>query len=292
MIYYLKRFENIITIRIFINMTKREGKLMIYNVQEISVDYASMKVSTPPKKTTLTSYILTPPTVEWKLRPAIIICPGGAYSSISPREAEPIAMKFLAAGFHSFVLDYAVAPSGWPAACCELSKAIAYVRSIADENRIDKNKVFVCGFSAGGHLAASIGVHYDKEIIRKYSNVTGDENKPDGLILCYPVISEHRGTMNNFLAGRDEAKEFFALENHVTKDTPKTFIWHTFADSAVPVSNATRFVNALVENGVECEAHIFPKGDHGLALAEKITGAVLEEVSAWVSMAIRWINNF
>ena len=115
------------------------------------------------------------------------------------------------------------------------------------------------------------------------------------MILCYPVITDHdthQKTMRNFVAGRDKVKEFFGLENHVTKNTPKTFIWHTFSDQAVPVVSTTRFVNALIENGVECEAHIFPRGQHGLSLAEKQTGFVLEEVSVWMSMAIRWINNF
>lgn len=268
---------------------------MIYNVEEISVDYAAMGVSEPDKKTTLTSYILTPGEVEWKVRPAVIICPGGGYAYTAAHEAEPIAMKFLSAGFHCFVLDYAVAPTSWPAQCCELSKVIAYVRSIADENGIDKTKVFVCGFSAGGHVAASIGVHYDNEIVRKFSGVTGLENKPDGMILCYPVISEHNMHKNSymrFVGENEEAKKFFSLENFVTKDTPKTFIWHTFADATVPVENTTRFVNALVENKVECEVHIYPKGRHGLALANNVTGAVLEKVAGWIDMAISWINNF
>ena len=268
---------------------------MIYNIQEFGVDYAAMGVGEPPRKTTLTSYILTPSQVEWTVCPAVIICPGGGYAYTSPREAEPVAMKFLSARFHAFVLDYAVAPAGWPAPCCELSKAISYVRNIADEYGIDKNKIFVCGFSAGGHLAASIGVHYDNEIVRKFSGVTGLENRPDGMILCYPVITDHeanKGTMNNFLTGREDAKNFFGLENYVTKNTPKTFIWHTFEDGCVPVANTTRFINALVENGVECEAHIFPRGQHGLALAERTTGIVVEEASVWSDMAIRWINNF
>ncbi|MBO5930550.1 MAG: alpha/beta hydrolase [Clostridia bacterium] len=268
---------------------------MIYNVQDFGADYEALGVLPSARKATLTSYILSPVEVEWKERPAIIICPGGGYEFTSPREAEPVALKFLAAGFHCFILDYSVEPTGWPAACCELSKAVSYVRSIADENRIDKDKIFVCGFSAGGHLAASLGVHYDKEIVRKFSGVTGLENKPNGMILCYPVITDHdthEGTKRIFVAGRDEAKEFFGLENHVTKDTPKTFIWTTFEDESVPMVSTTRFVNALVEHGVPCEVHIFPKGDHGLALADRQTGAVVKEVSAWIDMAIRWVNQF
>ena len=268
---------------------------MIYNIKEFNMDYEGMGVEKPRRTTTLTSYILTPKEVEWTVRPAIIICPGGGYCCRSAREAEPIALKFLSEGFHCFILNYAVAPAGWPAPCCELSKAVSYVRSIADENGIDKNKVFVCGFSAGGHLAASLGVHYDKDIVRKFSDVKGNENKPDGMILCYPVISDydtHEITMDRFVAGREEAKAYFGLEKYVTKDTPKTFIWHTFADEAVPVSNSTKFINALVENGVECEAHIFPKGRHGLALAEKVTEFSEEGVSVWFDMAVRWVNSF
>lgn len=98
--------------------------------------------------------------------------------------------------------------------------------------------------------------------------------------------------MNYFVGERDEAKEFFGLENHVTKNTPKTFIWHTFADKDVPVVNTTRFVNALVENKVECEAHIFPKGGHGLALATRQTGLIENTACLWIDMAINWINIF
>ena len=274
---------------------------MIYTTMEIKVDYQAMGVEEPPRPTKLTSYILDPKylaSVEWKVRPAVVICPGGGYEFTSPREAEPIAMKYCAAGFHCFILDYAIKPAGWPAACCELSKAVAYVRSIADQHGIDKDKIVVCGFSAGGHLAASLGVYYQDETVRKYSGVIGDENKPNGMILGYPVITDHdthQGTHDNFVAGREEVKPLFGLENHVSKATPKTFIWHTFEDNAVPVVSTTRFVNALVENGIPCEVHIYPEGCHGLSLANQCTAGgpngIVPAVQNWVDMSVTWMNN-
>lgn len=277
---------------------------MITFKKDMSVDYATMGCSVPPDKPTLTAYIVDQNLIdktEWKKRPAIIVCPGGGYAFVSSREADPIALKYSAAGFHTFILDYSVSPTGWPAACCELSKTVAYVRSIADEYSIDKDKIIVCGFSAGGHLAASIGVHYDKEIIKKFSDVSGDENKPNGMILGYPVISDnlkktHIGTYDNFTAEKENAKDYFGLEHYVNKNTPKTFLWHTYTDPAVPVYNTMVFANALMENDVNFELHIFPEGAHGLSLSNKVTSTAAEyEVSAvepWIDMSIAWVNNF
>lgn len=275
---------------------------MIKFEADMSVDYKAMGCAEPKKKPTLTAYIADQDCIEsteWKKRPAVIVCPGGGYEFVSPREADPIALRYSAAGFHAFILDYSVSPTGWPAACCELSKAVAYVRSIADEYNIDKDKIVVCGFSAGGHLAASIGVHYDKDIVKKFSGVTGDENKPNGMILGYPVITDnlektHMGTHDRFVAGRAEAERFFGLEHHVNKNTPKTFIWHTYTDQAVPVYNTMAFATALMENGVQYEMHIFPEGYHGLSLGNKITcnsDLAVPAVVPWMDMSITWLNN-
>ena len=134
-------------------------KSMIHFEVDMSVDYKKMGCAEPVKAPKLTTYILDEAyleATEWKERPAVIICPGGGYGFVSPREAEPIALRYCGAGFHTFILDYSTAPAGWPAACCELAKAVAYVRSIAEEHHIDKDKIVVCGFSAGGHLAALV----------------------------------------------------------------------------------------------------------------------------------------
>lgn len=277
---------------------------MINNVININVDYAAMKVKPSPRQTTLTTYILDGRNVIRSVnskRPAVIVCPGGGYSFTSEREAEVVALKYCAAGFHSFVLDYSIAPSSWPAAVCELSKAVAYVRSIAEENNIDRDRIFVVGFSAGGHLVASLGVHHSHPDVLKYSGVAEGENIPAGILLGYPVITgeierTHSGTITNFIGGKDEVQELAWLENHVTDKTPQSFIWHTFTDSLVPVISSLRFAAALEEHGVKFELHIFPEGPHGLSLAHEISATdesqVVPAAQSWMDMSIRWINEY
>ncbi len=272
---------------------------------DLSLDYKKMGITEPKRKPIMRGYLLDKEALDIsysKTRPAVVVCPGGGYSGTSPREADPIALSYLAAGFHSFVVDYSCAPTGWPAACCEISKAIAYIREHAEEYNIDKDKIILCGFSAGGHAAASVGVHYDKAVVKEFAEVDGIINKPNGLILGYPVITDdlqktHMGTYDNFCLGQEDAKEFFGLEHFVTENTPKSFIWHTFQDNAVPVENSMRFATALIEKGVNCELHIFPRGGHGLSLADKRVAApesienYPKGVDIWMDMSIRWIDN-
>ena len=274
---------------------------MINKIINIDVDYTAMGVKPSPRQTTLETFILDSEDILRSLqpkRPAVIICPGGGYYNTSPTEAEPIALKYCSAGFHSFILRYSIAPSSWPAAVCELSKAVAYVKSIADKNNIDKDKIFVCGFSAGGHLTASLAVHFDHPDVLNFSGVRHGENIPAGIILGYPVITgedgkTHRGTIDNFVAGRESVKELSWLEKYVTEKTPQAFIWHTFADNSVPVINSLRFANALEANNVKFELHIYPDGPHGLSLANGKTNTMnVPAVQNWIDMSIRWIDDF
>lgn len=276
---------------------------MINNVININVDYAAMGVKPSPRQSTLTTYILDNRNIMDSgnvNRPAVIVCPGGGYGFTSPREAEPIALKYCAAGFHAFVLDYSIAPSSWPAAVCELSKAVSYVRKISDENKIDKNKIFVAGFSAGGHLVASLGVHWNHPDVIKYSGIDDGSNRPNGIILGYPVITgeegrTHMGTIENFIGGKKESEPLAWLENYVSDKTPQAFIWHTFTDNAVPVVSSLRFADALEKNGVKFEMHIYPDGQHGLATGDYITcseGTGVSAVTNWIDMSVRWINEF
>lgn len=275
---------------------------MINKSINIDVDYEAMGVEKSPRQTTLTTYILDDRNVTCtmaKKRPAVIVCPGGGYAVTSEREAEPIALRYCAAGFHAFVLDYSIAPAGFPAAVCELSKAVAYVKSIADDNNIDKDKIYIAGFSAGGHLVASLGVHFNHPDVLKYSNIAEGENIPAGLILGYPVITAeegrtHQGTIDNFSAGRDDIRKLASLENYVTSKTPPCFIWHTYTDGTVPVISALRFATALEENNVDMELHIYPKGEHGLSTGDYVTACsdngIVPAVQNWMDMSIRWIN--
>ncbi len=277
---------------------------MINKIINIDVDYDTMGMEPSPRQTTLTAYILNPDNIAvsmTKKRPAVIVCPGGGYEYTSIREGEPVALKYASAGFHAFVLDYSVAPSIWPAAICELSKAIMYVREIADEYLIDTERIFVCGFSAGGHLAASIGVHYNHPDVLRFSDSDGINNKPNGIILGYPVISAntpeaHEGSIINITGGNTELAQLMRLEEHVTGDTPPMFIFHTFKDTIVPVKNSLNMANALEKNDVNFELHIYPNGNHGLSLANNLTATedsgVVGPVQGWIDMSVRWINEF
>lgn len=122
-------------------------------------------------------------------RPALIICPGGGYEYVSPREAESIAIKFNGFGFQTFVLHYHVAPYEYPTALCELASAVRLVRKNAEEWNIDPEQIAVAGFSAGGHLAASLCTGYQKEWLLGALNATAEEIAPNASVLCYPVIT-------------------------------------------------------------------------------------------------------
>lgn len=246
---------------------------------------------------TLTTYILDDPMEGAAKRPAVVICPGGGYGFCSPREAEPIAMRFNAAGFHAFVLDYSVAPFKYPRALEELSMSVALVREKAEEWMIESDKIAVCGFSAGGHLACSLGMFWNAEPIRR----TDQRNKPNAMILSYPVISSgpfaHTGSFDN-LCQTQEQRCLNSLENQVSKDTPPAFIWHTFEDPTVPVENSLFLAAEMRKQGIPFELHIYQKGGHGLSTAGPdvgtAPGSVGTEISTnllgWPALAASWLQ--
>lgn len=272
---------------------------------DFRVDYAASGVRAPKKPCTLRSYALpTYGDVKSILRPAVIICPGGAYRWISEREGEPVAQAFAAHGISTFVLSYTCADDGYfPCALIEAFTAVRCVRSRAKEWRIDPNRIFLCGFSAGGHAAASAGVFWNHRLAERLG-FTGNTHRPDGLILGYPVITSgpdaHRESFVNLLgpAYSDGALELVSLERRVTPDTPRTFLWHTARDDSVPARNALLFADALIKNGVETELHIYPRGEHGLSTARfdvltegrfTVDPFMLETVRSWTDDAVRFI---
>lgn len=238
-----------------------------------------------------------------KKRPVIIICPGGGYEMTSDREAEPIAMQFLAKGYHAVILRYSVAPARYPEALLQLAATILFLRNNAEKYHIDEDKIIVQGFSAGGHLAASIGVFWHKEILSKQLGVPSEMLKPNGLILCYPVISSgkkaHVGSFMSLLGEdyNDESiRRSVSLELFVTEKTPKTFLWHTVTDDVVPVENSLMFFQSLKEKKVPVEMHIYPTGGHGLALANEETCCengygIQEECQSWIDLAGNWLKH-
>lgn len=208
-------------------------------------------------------------------RPMVIICPGGGYEHLSPREGEPVAFQFIASGCNAAVLNYDVESDGMehPLALMELAWATAHVRSHAKEYVIDPDKILIAGFSAGGHLAASLGCFWDKDWLSDKMGMDVNCYKPNGLILCYPVITSgkyaHRASFERLMGSKasQELEELLSLEKQVTDNVPPVFMWHTNEDTAVPLENTLLFAEALRKAGVSLEYHVFPHGFHGLALA-------------------------
>lgn len=246
---------------------------------------------------TLDTYILNGD----KIRGAVLICPGGGYEFTSQREAEPIALQFNAAGFHAFVVYYSVAPNKHPQALLDVSRAMCILRENSKEWKIDVDKVAVCGFSAGGHLAASLGVYWDKAYLKDVPGIDLNMNNPNALILCYPVVTSgtyaHTGSFNSLL-GIDADKSLLSemsLEHNVSEKTPPTFLWHTFDDNEVPVENSLLFAQALRAKNIPFELHIYPEGPHGLSLANNETDengmGVYPNVATWMKLCTTWLSN-
>ena len=225
-----------------------------------------------------------------KIRPAVIICPGGAYQWRSPREKDPVALEFLSMGYQAFILEYTCGEkaSGFRP-LRQLAEAVKTVRNRAEEWHIDPQKIAVLGFSAGGHLAASLGTFWNDPELD-----LGKDSRPDAMILCYPVISTkefaHEESVR-WVTGNDPAmKEKMHLPAHVTSDFPPTFMWHGGEDASVPVENTLAMLNALQRNHISYECHLFPEGKHGLSICSEETGSYEPYNSRWMDMSIQWLN--
>ena len=223
--------------------------------------------------------------------PAVVIFPGGAYAFRSEDwEGEDIAAFYNRHGFHAFVVRYRVTPNYHPAPLADAQRGIRLVRAHAAEWGVDPNRIFVCGFSAGGHLAASAAV------LTEDVSAVGDaldevDFRPNGAILGYAVISGmeqhgHTGSHHNLLGDAyDEMHTALSLQTRVDETTPPCFIWHTAADTCVPVCHSLLLADALAKNGIPYELHNFPFGRHGMGLAHEVP-----EVSRWAEWSVDWIR--
>ena len=267
----------------------------------VTPDYAKAGVPAPDKPAALSLYLLKaqadmPAQME---KPMVIICPGGGYRYKSVREAEPIAMRFLAAGMHAAVLQYSTEPSRYPTAVLELAWCVRQCRENAAQWHIRPNAVYVAGFSAGGHVACTLSTLWQEEL---FGRVLGDgaSIRPDGQILSYPVVTmgefAHAGSRENLL-GADAPQEMIealSLEKRVTADTAPAFIWHTVEDGSVPVENSMQYAMALRRSGVPFELHLYERGGHGLAACDATTATKPEQIvpdnAGWFDLAIRFIR--
>lgn len=222
-------------------------------------------------------------------RPAVLVCPGGGYLYCSPREGEPVAMSYVARGFHAFVLTYSVArDAGGNKPLQEVSWAIGYIRENAEQWNIDPDKIVVCGFSAGGHLALSAGLLA--------------ENKPNAMILGYPATSAPNmpgaDFMLKLLEGReevtDEDAKKYDLVAQVTKDAPPMFLVATAEDVLTSMSTMP-LAQAYNQLGLKFELHIFQYGPHGYSLANEVTAdgsaEMLEpQFAQWQELSVQWLH--
>lgn len=249
----------------------------------------------------LFTYIQEPsPEIQVKKRPLVLICPGGGYEMTSDREAEPLALRFLAMGYHAAVLRYSVAPAVYPTALLELAEAMKLIHEYAEEWLVKADKIFVLGCSAGGHLAASLGMFWHEAWLAEKTGVKSELLRPAGMILCYPVITSgkfaHRGSFKALLGDMEtEAMlERVSLENQVTEHTPEVFLWHTYTDDCVPVENSLYLISAMKKYNIPVEFHMYPAGGHGLSTADWQTATpegygVQEECQSWLLLAAAWL---
>lgn len=222
-------------------------------------------------------------------RPAVVVIPGGGYNHVSDREADPVALQFAAAGYHTFVLYYGVgaqAQNDLPLR--QVSEALGVIRAHAEPWGVCPDKIAVCGFSAGGHLALSSAV-------RDLPGAEGErQQRPDAVILSYPVVTAgeyaHRGSVCFLSGSQDPADHLpYGLEDKVWPGMAPVFVWHSMADETVPVENTLLLIGALRRAGVSCEAHLFPSGRHGTSICTAEVNDPLPHAAHWMQLAQEWL---
>ena len=237
----------------------------------------------------------------------LLVIPGGGYGGVcADREGAPIAMAFAGRGVNCFVLHYTVAPHGrFPQQLIEAALAMQHIRTHAAEYHVDPARVFAVGFSAGGHLAASLGTlwHLPEVAAALPGCDLRTTVRPIGMLLCYAVITAgkfaHEGSFENLLGSQvqnPEKRELVSLEKQVTDGTCPAFLLHTTEDRTVPVENALLMAAALSAAKIPFELHIYPHGPHGIALANAMTdmgnpALNLPEAAGWVDQALVWMKN-
>lgn len=226
---------------------------------------------------------------DGKIHPAILVIPGGGYCNVcESTEGSPIGRGFNELGYHAFILDYRTAPSRWPEPQLDAMRAMKIIRKMADDWRVDSEKISVCGFSAGAHLAGSLGILCGE--LDCGSDLARFSHLPYTMIFCYGVLSfeqwSHRGTCLNLLGGdfAGDVKKYSLVEN-VTSLTPPAFLMHTICDQAVSYRNSMLFAEAMAAAKVPCELALNYWGQHGMLLGKNTL-----DVGAWQHSAVNFIK--
>ena len=233
-------------------------------------------------------------------RPAMLVLPGGGYHFCSDREAEPIALEWFRRGYNAFVLRYTVISEAIPAPLyqkplADAAAAMSLIRKNAAEWDIDPRRIAAVGFSAGGHLCASLAVHWDDE------RLAAPDARPDAVILSYPVVSPREASghgavyvAEKLTQNEPEWLEYFAIEEQLRADMPPAFLWTTVPDATVCPRHTLRLALAMQEAGLPCELHMYDHGAHGYALGNAETGnqwvPADAQLASWTDLAAGWLN--
>ena len=240
------------------------------------------------------------------LHDAMLIIPGGGYGQVcTAREGEPIAFAYLEKGFNCFVLNYRVNKVPYPSQLIDASRAILHIRENAEKYSIDPKRVFAVGFSAGGHLAGSLAVLHNDPDVLSALGISEGENRPDGVVLGYTVVSAmyptHHGSFINLMGGKefqditDEEKKKLSLEFHVSGKSAPAYIFHTAEDTVVPAFGSLALVAEYVRVGIPVRFNLYPYGAHGVSLANKITSEGKDTwnqplAEGWVEDSVSFLN--
>jgi acetyl esterase/lipase len=235
----------------------------------------------------------------YPIKGTVIICPGGGYHMLAPREAQPVAKAWNDIGYNAFILNYTVTSKPlMTMPLNELAQAVSAVRMEMEQNKLIKSPIAICGFSAGGHLAASLGVlWYRSDLIKKNLPTSC---RPDAVVIGYPVVSMekdiHPASRSNLIGEDAKLADTFSLEKQCTEKSSPMFIWSTFTDEKIPVYNSLKLAESLHRAGVDCELHIFHNGKHGMSIATKAVESIEEDlhpnphIAHWLYLCDEWLQ--
>lgn len=251
-------------------------------------------------------------------RPAVLICPGGAFIGISADEGEPVALRFASEGFHAFVLEYSigVGAAAFPNPFLDAARALCHIRQNVQRWALDPQRIALCGFSTGGYVAAAFSARWHEPWISEALGLPSDCFRPDSLILGYPVLDLYRfqcrnhrpdspmnptiemmntAIFNNPFPEREQV-EAWNFRDHITTKMPPTFLWSLGNDAYIDPAETLDFARSLVIQNIPYELHAFQGGSHGMSLGNQTVGYDFYGMKrqgnaiAWFDMAICWLR--